>query len=111
MSPNARKAFEELKKIGAPVMEWSEQEGYGPGVVFVMIWANDDSSQVFADIDGRRINEEFRDGRFINPHGYRQDVHEIFARYDLVTAWHNHGQVVVYDDPDATGFRHSTETR
>lgn len=111
MPANARRAFDELKQLGASVKEWGVADGYGDGVAFVLIWANDDGSQVFADTSGNYIREKYIDGRYLNPRGFRQDVHEIFAKYNLVTDWHNHGQVVVYDDFDAPGFNHAEEAK
>lgn len=109
MSERAQRAFDELQAIGAPVMAWGKEEGYGDGVAFVLIWASDDGSEVFADITGRRIRERVENGKYINPMGYRQDVHEILAKHRMVTDWHNHGQVVVYEDPDAPGFNHARD--
>lgn len=106
MTDSARKAFTALQALGATVCEWGVDDGYPADTAFVLIWANDDTSEVFADNSGKHIREEFVDGRYINPLGYRQDVHEILAKYDLVTDWANAGQIVVYNSPDAPGFRH-----
>ena len=106
MSEDARRAFEELQQLGATVFDWGEEEGYEGDVAFVMVWANDITTEVFADRSGKYIREEYIDGRFINPLGYRQDVHEILKKYNLVTDWANEGQVCVYNDTDAPGFRH-----
>lgn len=111
MSENARSAFEELQKLGAPVRDWGENDGYPPDTAFVLIWANDDATEVFADISGEHIRELYVDGRYINPMGFRQDVHEILARYNLVTEWQHRGQVVVYNAPDAPGTSHADEAR
>ena len=111
MSENARMAFDELQKLGAPVRAWGVEDGYSEGVAFVLIWANDDSSEIFADSKGLYIREEYRNGRYINPLGIRQDVHEIFAKYNLVTDWWDYGQLVVYNDPDAPGMNHAWEAK
>lgn len=106
MSKNAQGAFDELKKIGALVFEWGEAEGYADNVAFVMIWANEDSTEIFADSTGRYIKERTENGKVINPLGYRQDVHEIFKKYGLVTDWESRGQLIVFDDQDAPGYSH-----
>jgi len=109
MHSNAQKAFDELKALGVSVFDWGEEEGYGEHVAFVMVWANDDKTEVFADRSGKYIREEYVDGRYINPLGYRQDVHEILKKYSLVSDWDNPGQIVIYNDPDAPGFHHAKE--
>jgi len=106
MSINARKAFEELKNLGAPVRDWGKNEGYGKHVAFVLIWANDDTSEIYADRSGRYIKEQYVDGKYINPFGIRQDIHEILKKYNLVTDWWHEGQLIIYNDPDAPGYHH-----
>jgi hypothetical protein len=109
MTDAAREAFDELLAIGAPVRDWGEEEGYGDHVAFVLIWANEDTSQVFVDNTRKYIKEDVIDGRYVNPMGYRQDIHEILAKHDLVSAWEGGGHIVIYNDPDAIGIRHNAE--
>lgn len=105
MSKRAQRAFDELKELGASVMHWGPEEGYSDGVAFVLIWANDDG-EVFACIEGRRVKERIEGDRVVNPCGYRQDVHEILKKHELVTDWETRGQVAVYEDREAPGFKH-----
>ena len=101
----------DLRALGVTVCEWGEADGYPEGTSFVFLWRNEETMEVFADNDGRAIKEVFQDGRFINPIGYREDVHQVLARYELVTDWANKGQVVVYRDKSAPGFNHSLEAK
>ena len=109
MNKNARKAFEELKALGVWVYEWGPEDGYPEDTAFVFIWENDDTGEVFFDDTRQYIREEYEDGRFINPFGFRQDVHAILARNKLVTENHGGGQVVVYNDPNTIGLNHARE--
>jgi hypothetical protein len=100
-SEHARQAFEELKKLGAYVHPVPDEAH----IAFTMGWI-DKNENPLADINGRRVKEVFELGRFINPYGYRQDVHEILRKHRLVTDWHDFGLVVVYEDPEAVGMQH-----
>ncbi len=109
MKPRTKEAFEELQALGVPVYEWGVEDGYNAATVFVMIWRNDDTGEVFFDDTRHYIREEYEGGRYVNPFGFRQDVHEILARYNLSTENGGMGQVLVYDEPDSTGVSHSRE--
>ncbi len=109
MPDNARKAFEELQALGISVYDWGEEEGYSKHVAFVLIWANDDGSEVYADIDQRYVKEIVVDGKIINPNGIRQDVHEVLKKYNLVSDWHSGGQLCIYKDSDALGMKHAAD--
>lgn len=109
MKLTTRQAFEELKALGVPVHDWGVDDGCNADTVFVMIWRNDDTGEVFFDDTRHYIREEYGDGRFVNPFGFRQDVHEILARYDLFTENGGMGQVLVYENSDSTGMSHSRE--
>lgn len=100
-SEHARQAFEALKQLGAYVHLVPEEDH----AAFTMGWVDKDDNPL-ADIDGRRIKEVFEHGRFINPYGYRQDVHEILRKHRLVTDWENFGTIVVYEDPETAGMQH-----
>lgn len=109
MKENTRAAFEDLKSLGVSVYEWGEAEGYCSETVFVFVWADDMTIEVFFDDTGKYIREEYQNGRYQNPWGYRQDVHEILAKYKLKTESYGNGQIAVYDDPEASGFDHARE--
>lgn len=99
----------ELRNLGVDVMDWGEADGYSEGTAFVFIWRNDETGEVFADNTGRCVSEMFDGKRYRNPIGYREDVHQILARYELVTEWANAGQIAVYIEKDAPGFSHAAE--
>ena len=107
MSENASKAFEELRTLGCPVREWGEQEGYPEGTAFILIWANEDNSEIFFDDSGKYLKEHVVNGRWVNPMGVRQDVHEILKNHHLVSDLFSSGQLVIYNDPDAAGSVHA----
>lgn len=106
MTPNARAAFDKLCAMGVSVMPWGKADGYCAATQFVLIWASDDGSEVFADIDGRRVREEVIDGQLVNCMNIREDVHAILRQHELTTDWQNSGQMTIMDGPDAVGYRH-----
>ncbi|QGH74780.1 hypothetical protein MAL1_00001 [Bacteriophage DSS3_MAL1] len=82
MKANERKAFNELKAIGAPVIERPEGDGDGPFVLS----AEDNDSRIWADY----YSPEF--GLF----GVAQDVTDILESNGLFAEWINPGMVGVY---------------
>jgi len=109
LSERAQKAVDELRKLGVPVHELEEEEGHLTARVFLFDIRRadpakfDDEWEYFA---GEHVRERFENGRYINPLGIRQDVHEILAKYELWTEWDNSSQVAVSEGPDATGYPH-----
>jgi hypothetical protein len=106
VTPNAEEAFNALLSMGVSVMPWGVEDGYCESTQFVLIWANDDGSEIYADIDGRHIRESLERDKLINCRNIREDIHAILCRHKLSTDWANSGQMVVMDGPDATGYRH-----
>ena len=101
----------ELLALGVDVRNWGEADGYPEGTAFVFLWRNEETMEVFADNSGQQFLETFGSERFLSPIGYREDVHQVLARNELVTDWANKGQIVVYSDKDAAGFSHAFEAR
>ena len=108
MNENARKAFEELQQLGCPVRDWGEDEGYPPGTAFILIAVNTDASEHYFDDSGKFIKEHVVDGKWVNPMGVRQDIHEVLRRHNLVSDLFSSAHRVIYNDPDAAGLPHSS---
>jgi len=66
-------------------------------------WSKD---QVFADRSGEHFREEVVDGHFVNPMGYRQDVHEVLRKHRLVTDWWDEHTIDVSRDSNSPGWTH-----
>ena len=101
MTEKARAAYEELKALGAYLIE-SDQEH----IAFFLHEQNLDQTEFFHDMTGRHIREEFVNGEYRNPVGVRQDVHEIFRKYELVTDHEDETHLAVYNDPYSAGWSH-----
>jgi hypothetical protein len=108
ISPAVEAAMAELAAIGVIIVD---ADGCGDHVAFLFAARSRDGLEAFGCYRAQAVREQVIDGKLINPHGVRQDVHEILARHDLVTDWLNPGQVVVYNDPDAAGMQHSFYAR
>ena len=106
MTRGAWLAFRELQALGATVIEWGDSTKYGSDAAFLLVSENDDATEVFADITGKLIRERFEHGQFINPIGYRHDVHKILCKYELTTDWLNEGQVLVFTGHERPGYQH-----
>lgn len=106
MTPNAKQAFDELVAMGVNVMPWGKDDGYCAATQFVIIWSNNDGTELYADIEGRRIREHFVGDQIVNCMNIREDVHEVLRQRKLSTEWENFGQLAVKDGPSATGYRH-----
>ena len=103
MTNNAREAFNRLLRMGVPVMDWGEREGYGAAAQFVLIHASRDGRERFADINGEWVRESWVNGEYINPMGIRQDIHEVLEEHRLRHDWQNPMHVVIYECDAARG--------
>jgi hypothetical protein len=81
MKANARKAMNELKKMGVPVFERSDIEYFG-------ISAEEEDSYKWLDYWG-----EYRG----NCVWVNEEIENVLDKYDLFAEWENPGYMVVYD--------------
>lgn len=93
MKRNARKAFNALKKIGAPVMETS-----GWGAEFILS-AEDNVDTVWADYyEAAHLERVTENGDIEWAYGINQIVHVILKEYGLMTEWIDPGTVGIYQN-------------
>lgn len=114
MTPNTRKAAEALKRLGVIIVEWDDARDNSngdtySGRAFLFATKSYEGDERFADYNGQYLKELCVEDEYINPFHIREDVHRILAIYKLATEWDNPGQVMVYDDPEASGVRHWEE--
>ncbi len=92
MKRNARKAFNALKAMGAPVYDRHE---YGCQFVLGAERQTNDSP-LFADYYQEEIREHVKDGKVINAWGVRQDVRDVLDANGLWDEWINAGMTGIY---------------
>ena len=110
MTEHSRKAFDELTAMGVPLIEWDDATENDPGntytgCAFLIVWANDDNSEIFADFRGGYLKGG-RGDKCVGAVGIRRDIARVLAKYRLATDWATEGQVLVYNDHDGPGYAH-----
>ncbi len=101
MTPEARKAYDELLQINAPV--YSRQEY---GAQFLLgAELRDSNDHYFADYYGEEVKEHYhpddlekphRERRILNIANVREDVWEILRKHGLYVEWINAGLAGIY---------------
>lgn len=95
MSPKARKAFEKLQEINAPVYDRNDNVAGCNFILGAELRHRDD--RYFADYYGEEIKEYIDDNdKIINACGIRQDVIDILDEFDLYVEWHDPGTCGIY---------------
>lgn len=93
MSKDAKKAFEALKKINAPVLD--KQEYNAQFLLGAELRNSED--RYFADYYCEEVKEEVDSkGEVINAWGIHEDVHKILKKYNLRAEWIDAGLVGIY---------------
>lgn len=94
MKRNARTAFNQLVKLGAPVYDRRDRY-YCEFILGAELRTNDDTH--FADAS-REYLREFVDanGKIQNPFGIRTDVNDILTNNGLYAEWINAAMVGIY---------------
>lgn len=94
MKRNARKAFNQLLKLGAPV--YDRRDGYNCEFILgAERRTNDDT--YFADYYREELREYVDgNGKIQNPFGIRTDVNDILIANGLMAEWINGGMVGIY---------------
>lgn len=96
LEPHARKAFDELVAIDAPVYNHDEESGEH----FILgAELRDGDDHLFADYYQEEVHEYLDDdsGNIINAFGIREDVRLILDKHNLFGEWINPGQVGIYN--------------
>ena len=98
MKQHARKAFNALKKIGAPVIDHGPGGG-GWGEHFILsAELRDRDDAYFADYYTENLKEYVDgNGKLQNPFGIRTDVNDILRANNLYAEWIDPGTVGIYD--------------
>lgn len=95
LEPHARKAFDKLVAIDAPVYNHDENS-MEHFILGAELRDGDDS--LFADYYQGEVKEyQNDDGVIINAFGIRQDVIDILTEHNLFGEWQNPGQVGIYN--------------
>lgn len=93
MKRNARKAFDRLKRLDAPVMDRQEW-----GAHFLMgAEKRTNNDRLWADWYGDEVKSEVREGHLYNAGNIRELAHTIAAIHGLRVGWINPGLVGFYD--------------
>ncbi|AFU88190.1 hypothetical protein CcrColossus_gp320 [Caulobacter phage CcrColossus] len=100
--PHARKAGDELLKLGAPVYFHLAGEHGTHFIIGAELRDNDDS--LFCDYYQEDVRERWdredvpvAERKILNAQGIKTEVHDVLKKHGLYAEWINPGQVGVYD--------------
>jgi len=91
MNRNARKAFNALQKIGAPVFERNDYRAH------FILSGEDNSDEVWADYwEAASLEKQLECGKIVWAFGINQKVHDILTPLGLYAEWINPGMLGIY---------------
>ena len=95
MKRNARKAYNALNKIGAPVIE---RPGNDTSDGYFVISAESNYDEIWADYyDGPRLERVLDDGTIEWAFGVNPKINKILEANGLISEWINPGMLGVWD--------------